>query len=131
MRATRPVTAINQPILEEDVPYFVERRAVEAYFLWNALIETARDVGHFGIDLAALAKLLQRSLIRSALRCFGRRIEWQVIDHDAQGGNPIGEPHQMRKDGWAAQGSSSSPASASAFRSEMKSAWDKRAVKSM
>src|SRR5437879_6695122 len=61
--AYRPVAAINQPVLAESLPQFVESGAVEAHFLGNTIARTARDIGHLGIYLRPLAKFAQGGVI--------------------------------------------------------------------
>src|SRR5437762_3443920 len=80
--AVRPVAAVHQPVLPENVPEFIQSRSVEIQVARNFSTNITEDFRDLDVNLRPFPKLSQISLKRFASRGFCGRFKLrQVIDH--------------------------------------------------
>src|SRR6185437_1249240 len=93
----RPVTTVNEPIGTENVPELIERRAIEAYVFWHVISLFADDVRDLRVHSRTFPQFAQGCFVCGALGSLCRRVERQVVDHDAQIRDTIRKPHNLRQ----------------------------------
>src|ERR1700688_2934074 len=104
--AVGPVTREEQPVRTEGLPDFVQPWTIEAQLTRDSsarlhpaalLIDALKDFGDLHINLRTLSEFSKSLLVGSAGRRFvGDRSAWQVINHNPEGGDLVGDSQQVR-----------------------------------
>src|SRR5580704_4719347 len=104
--AVGPVTREEQPVRTEGLPDFIQPWTIKAQLTPDSsagshpmalLIDALKDFGDLYIHLRAFSEFSKSLLVGSAgPRFFGDRSARQVIDHNPQGGDLVGDSQQIR-----------------------------------
>src|ERR1039458_7195530 len=93
--ADRPIAAVDQAVLAEHIPEFIQGWTVEVEADRHMVLRPAQHVRNLRIHLAMLPQFVQSLQVLRSLHQVGRGIIWQMIDDDPQAGHLVGNPHHL------------------------------------